>query len=49
MRIGLVEGLVEEAVARAYDLDRGRGEEAYLLLGDIGMLAREARAGTSGR
>ncbi len=28
MRIGLVDGLVEEAVARAYDLDRGSVREA---------------------
>lgn len=46
MRIGLVEGLVEEAVAVAfYEGDKQKVKNAYLLLGDIGMLAREARAG----
>ena len=47
MRIGLVEGLVEEAVAEAFgkDLGRERVKEAYLMLGDIGLLAREAKGG----
>jgi DNA ligase-1 len=45
MRIGLVDGLVEEAVAQAYGLDRGAVREAHLLMGDIGMLARLARSG----
>src|ERR1700722_5627520 len=49
MRIGLVDGLVEEAIARAYDLDRGAVREAHLLMGDIGMLARQARSGDLGR
>ncbi|MDA4113285.1 MAG: ATP-dependent DNA ligase [Thaumarchaeota archaeon] len=48
MRIGLVDGLVEEAVARAYGLDRGAVREAHLLIGDIGMLARQARSGDLG-
>jgi DNA ligase-1 len=47
MRIGLVEGLVEEAVARAFGADVGREKvrEAFLILGDIGLLAREAKGG----
>ena len=47
MRIGLVEGLVEEAVAEAFGEGPGREtvKEAYLMLGDIGLLAREARGG----
>ncbi|MDA4122179.1 MAG: ATP-dependent DNA ligase [Thaumarchaeota archaeon] len=47
MRIGLVEGLVEEAVAQAFGGDAGREtvKEAYLMLGDIGLLAREAKCG----
>ncbi|HEV2390345.1 MAG TPA: ATP-dependent DNA ligase, partial [Nitrososphaerales archaeon] len=47
MRIGLVEGLVEEAVAEAFAKDQGREKvkEAYLMLGDIGLLAREAKGG----
>jgi len=47
MRIGLVEGLVEEAVAQAFGKDVGREKvkEAYLMLGDVGLLAREAMGG----
>ncbi len=47
MRIGLVEGLVEEAVAEAFgkDIGRERVKEAYLMLGDVGLLAREAKGG----
>ena len=50
MRIGLVEGLVEEAVAEAFGKQVGREKvkEAYLMLGDIGLLAREAKAGRLG-
>jgi DNA ligase-1 len=46
MRIGLVDGLVVEALADAYGLDREAVREAHLLLGDIGLLARQARAGS---
>jgi DNA ligase 1 len=47
MRIGLVEGLVEEAVADAFgrEVGRERVKEAYLMLGDVGLLAREAKGG----
>jgi DNA ligase-1 len=47
MRIGLVEGLVEEAVAETFGKEVGREKvkEAYLMLGDIGLLAREAKGG----
>jgi len=47
MRIGLVEGLVEEAVAEAFGVGiaREKVKEAYLMLGDIGLLAREAKGG----
>jgi len=50
MRIGLVEGLVEEAVAEAFgkDLGREKVKEAYLMLGDVGLLAREAKGGRLG-
>jgi DNA ligase-1 len=43
----LVEGLVEEAVAQAFGKEVGREKvkEAYLMLGDIGLLAREAKGG----
>jgi DNA ligase 1 len=46
MRIGLVDGLVVEALADAYGLDREAVREAHLLLGDIGLLARQARSGS---
>jgi DNA ligase-1 len=46
MRIGLVDGLVVEALADAYGLERDAVRDSYLLLGDIGLLARQARAGT---
>jgi DNA ligase 1 len=45
MRIGLVDGLVEEALAKAYGLDKVAVRDAALLLGDIGLLARRARLG----
>jgi DNA ligase 1 len=50
MRIGLVEGLVEEAVAEAFakDIGREKVKEAYLMLGDVGLLAREAKGGRLG-
>ncbi len=46
LRIGLKESLVEEAVAKAYDLPLGRVQRANMLLGDIGatlQLAAEDR------
>lgn len=46
MRIGLVDGLVVEALADAYGYDRDEVRDANLLLGDIGTLARQARLGT---
>ena len=45
MRIGLVDGLVEGAIAAAYGIDRASVRETALLLGDIGLLARRARLG----
>jgi DNA ligase-1 len=45
MRIGLVDGLVVEALADAYGLERDAVREAYLLMGDIGLVARRARSG----
>ncbi len=49
MRIGLVEGLVEEAVAVAFEKDgKERVKQAYLMLGDVGLLAREAKGGRLG-
>ncbi len=48
MRIGLVDGLVEEAIAKAHSLDHAAVREAHLLIGDIGLLARRATEGTIG-
>lgn len=45
MRIGLVDGLVEESIAKAYSIARKDVSQAYLLLGDIGLLAAEAAVG----
>jgi ATP-dependent DNA ligase I len=39
LRIGLREGLVEEAVARAFDVPLDKVKEANMLLGDIGSTA----------
>jgi len=42
MRIGLVDGLVVEAIAAAYGEAPEQVRSAYLLLGDVGLLARMA-------
>lgn len=42
LRIGLKEGLVEEAVARAFGLDAGLVRRAHLLFGEIGEVSRLA-------
>jgi DNA ligase-1 len=39
LRIGLREGLVEEAIARAFDAPLDELKEAHMLLGDIGQTA----------
>ena len=39
LRIGLREGLVEEAIARAFDVPLEAVQEAHMLLGDIGATA----------
>jgi DNA ligase-1 len=46
LRIGLKEGLVEEAVAAAFDRPPEAIREANMLSGDLGATARAARAGT---
>jgi DNA ligase-1 len=43
LRIGLKEGLVEEAIARAFDRPVEQVRQANLLLGDIGETARLAK------
>ncbi len=45
MRIGLKESLVEEAIAKAYDLALADVQRATMLLGDIGETLRLAHAG----
>jgi ATP-dependent DNA ligase len=45
LRIGLREGLVEDALARAFDQPLGSVAHANMLLGDIGEAAVRARAG----
>jgi DNA ligase-1 len=42
LRIGLKEGLVEEAVASAFGLDAERVRKAHLLVGEIGEISRLA-------
>ena len=42
LRIGLKEGLVEEAIARAFDAPLAEVKEANMLLGDIGETALKA-------
>jgi DNA ligase-1 len=46
LRIGLKEGLVEEAVAAAFDRPSEAIREANMLSGDLGATALAARAGT---
>jgi DNA ligase-1 len=45
-RIGLREGLLEEAIARAFGRDREAVGRAHMLTGDIGETALRARHGT---
>lgn len=45
MRIGLKDGLIEEAVATAFAADPGTVREAHMLTGDLGETARLARRG----
>lgn len=42
LRIGLKEGLVEEGIAQAFDVDADAVREANMLLGDIGTVAQLA-------
>lgn len=46
MRTGLVSGLLEEAVASAYGLSKAEAARAHMVLGDVGILARDASRGT---
>lgn len=42
MRTGLVQGLVEEAIAKAYGVPKEQIMKAHLVLGDVGLLALRA-------
>jgi len=45
LRIGLKEGLVEEAIAAAFDAEPAAVQRAHMLTGDLGECAELARAG----
>jgi DNA ligase-1 len=45
MRIGLVSGLVEEAISRAYSVPKEEVARAHMIVGDVGLLARAAARG----
>ena len=49
MRTGLVTGLLEEAIASAYGLSKVESARAHMILGDVGVLAREAAHGNIGK
>ena len=49
MRTGLVSGLLEEAIASANGLSREESARAHMILGDVGVLAREAAGGNIGK
>jgi DNA ligase 1 len=49
MRTGLVSGLLEEAIAVAYDLSQEQSARAHMILGDAGVFAREAASGNIGK
>ncbi len=46
LRVGLREGLVLEAIARAFDADVAGVRRALMASGDVGAVARSAKAGT---
>jgi len=45
MRTGLVTGLLEEAIASAFGLSKSEAARAHMVLGDIGVFARQAAIG----
>ena len=45
MRTGLVSGLLEEAIAAAYSLSKAESARAHMVLGDVGILAKQAASG----
>jgi DNA ligase-1 len=49
MRTGLVSGLLEEAIASAYGLSDAEAARAHMVLGDIGVFARQAASGETAK
>jgi len=49
MRTGLVSGLVEEAISRAYSVQRKEVARAHMVVGDPGLLASAAARGELGQ
>jgi DNA ligase-1 len=49
MRTGLVSGLVEEAISRAYSVHREKVVRAHMVVGDLGLLAGAAARGVVGQ
>ena len=49
MRTGLVSGLVEEAIARAYSVAKEEAARAHMVVGDLGLLAGAAARGEAGQ
>lgn len=45
LRVGAGEGLLEEAIAKAFEVETGAVREAHMLAGDLGQVACEARRG----
>ncbi len=46
MRIGVAEGIIRDAIAKAFDKDPKKVEEVFDVIGDYGRVAELARAGT---
>ena len=44
MRTGLVQGLMEEAIAKAFSVSHEDAAKAHMLVGDVGLFARAAAA-----
>ena len=49
MRTGMVSGLVEEAISRAYSVTKEEVARAHMVVGDLGLLAGAAARGEAGR
>jgi DNA ligase-1 len=49
MRTGLVSGLMEEAIARAYAITKEEAARAHMVIGDLGLLAGAAARGEVAR